>query len=278
MTGRLTRAALAIALAFVFVTTLVRPVSAQLFGGIVYDPTNYANAVLRYQQLQQQLSQLITTYRQIRTQYLLLEYQARRLPFNLLDRYLALRTPWRPLTGTSTYGETLPWLNAANTGEAAAVAFARATEQLAGYGGSVSTLPVAQAQRIRDRVDRAQLQDGAVTTALEAIGRLRIHEGSVETTLRTLERDTYSNSDDLHTQVAVLNKINVAGVTAARMTKDTNYLLVSLLEQQLLEATERREATVQALNAHAAFLAEARPIAEASTAGTTRALTTFRIP
>ena len=34
----------------VLLVALAAPVSAQLFGGIVYDPTNYANAVLRYGQ------------------------------------------------------------------------------------------------------------------------------------------------------------------------------------------------------------------------------------
>ena len=36
--------------------------SAQFGFGIVYDPTNYANAVLRYSQLVQQLNQLRQTY------------------------------------------------------------------------------------------------------------------------------------------------------------------------------------------------------------------------
>jgi hypothetical protein len=37
--------------------------SAQFgFGGIVYDPTNYANALLRYAELQQQLVQLRNSY------------------------------------------------------------------------------------------------------------------------------------------------------------------------------------------------------------------------
>jgi len=254
------------------------PASAQLFGGIVYDPTNYANAVLRYQQLQQQLSQLITTYQQIRTQYQLLLKQSQRLPFDLTPRYLGLRTPWRPLVGVTTYGATTPWLDAANTGHDALAAFTRATERLTGYSPALRDRAPAESLRIQDRVDRTQLQDGAVTTALEAIGRLRFHEGSVETTLRNLESDTYSNNADLHTQVAVLNKINASGVATARIAKDTNYLLVSLLEQQLLDATERREAVVQGLNAHAAFLAEARPLLAASTADTTWALTNFRIP
>ena len=43
--------------------------SAQFGFGIVYDPTNYANAVLRYSQLVQQLAQLRQTYAQIVQQY-----------------------------------------------------------------------------------------------------------------------------------------------------------------------------------------------------------------
>ena len=52
MTRRLTpRILLCVAFA-----TLTAPLSAQFFS-VVYDPTNYANAVLRYQELQQQLEQ-----------------------------------------------------------------------------------------------------------------------------------------------------------------------------------------------------------------------------
>ena len=45
------------ALVFMLVTALsVGTASAQFGSGIVYDPTNYHNALLRYYQLQQQLS------------------------------------------------------------------------------------------------------------------------------------------------------------------------------------------------------------------------------
>jgi hypothetical protein len=43
--------------------------SAQFGFGIVYDPTNYANALLRYAELQQQLVQLKNSYTQLITQY-----------------------------------------------------------------------------------------------------------------------------------------------------------------------------------------------------------------
>ena len=53
---------------FLVLGLCVGTASAQFFGGIVYDPTNYANAVLRYNQLVQQLAQLQRTYTQILNQ------------------------------------------------------------------------------------------------------------------------------------------------------------------------------------------------------------------
>jgi len=51
-----------IALITLLLALTVSPAFAQLGGGIVFDPTNYKNAVLRYLQLQQQLQQLQQSY------------------------------------------------------------------------------------------------------------------------------------------------------------------------------------------------------------------------
>jgi hypothetical protein len=53
---------------------------------------------------------------------------------------------------------------------------------------------------------------------------------------------------------------------------------MSLVEQQMLEATDRRDAAVQAVNAQIAFLRDAPDLLAQSTAQTTEALMTFRIP
>jgi hypothetical protein len=66
--------------------------------------------------------------------------------------------------------------------------------------------------------------------------------------------------------------------SAETLTKDANNVLVSLPEQQLLTATERREAAVEGINAHIAFVNEAGPLLALTTAQTTTALTTFQIP
>jgi hypothetical protein len=264
-----------LALAVTLTLALVTPLAAQW---VVFDPANLANAIEQLTQLTSQYRQLVTTYQQIRTQYLLLKKQAEKLPFAIDARYRSLRTPWRPLVATSAFGTTANWIEAANTGGNAVAAFTRATEPLGSYAGALAGLPAAETARVQTVYDRAQLADGTIAGGLLAIGRLRLHEGSVESIIRNLESDAYSDDPDLHTQIAVLNKINATGVTAARMAKDTNYLLVALLEHQLLEATNRREATVQGINAHVAFLTEARPLLARTTADTTTALTTFRIP
>ncbi len=254
------------------------PVSAQIFGGVVFDPTNYANALLRYAQLQQQLRQLVTTYQQIRTQYLLLLEQSRRLPVDMWSRYRPAPSPWLPFTATTAYGTTAPWIVTANTGPGAAGAYSRATQPLQLYGGALSRVSAEEAARIRLVYDRVQLADGGVTHALEALGFLRGRQERLETVVRNLEDDAYAADPARNTQIAVLNKINATVVASTRMTKDANNVLVSVLEHQLLEATERREAAVQGINAHVAFLTDTRPLLARTTADTTTALTTFRIP
>jgi len=63
-----------------------------------------------------------------------------------------------------------------------------------------------------------------------------------------LETDTLSGLDDDHTQVAVLDKINAAGVLTVRAQQNTNQLLMHLIEQLLADAKRQRDAEVQHVN------------------------------
>jgi hypothetical protein len=209
---------------------------------------------------------------------LLLLQQSQLLPVNMVARYKSLASPWLPFTASNAYGTTAPWILTANTGPGAAAAYALATQPLLPYGGALGRLSAEEAARVRTRYDRLELADGTIAHALEALGYLRGHQTSMETTVRNLEDDAYATDAGRNTQIAVLNKINAVGVTEARLAKDTNNVLVSLLEQQVLEATERREAATQGINAHIAFLNQTPGLLAQSTAQTTAALTSFRIP
>jgi hypothetical protein len=183
-----------------------------------------------------------------------------------------------PFSAADRYGTIGTWIASANTGQAADAGFTQATQLLHEYGAALAQLSAEEAARVKTRYGLLELTDASVVHGLEALGFLRGHAPRLEVAVRALEDDTFSSDLDYNTQVAVLNKINATGVTAARLAKDTNNLLVSLLEQQLVDATARREAAVQAVNAHIAFESEARDLLQRTTAHTTDALTTFRIP
>src|SRR5438128_8509519 len=92
-------------LVLVVMVAIAVPVSAQLFG-VVFDPTNYGNALLRYEQLQQQFTQLVMTYQQITAQYQLMTRQAQQLPVDLAGRYHTLSKPWQLFKADHTYDTT----------------------------------------------------------------------------------------------------------------------------------------------------------------------------
>ena len=88
--------------------------SAQ-FGGIVYDPTNYQNALLRYYQLQQHLIQLQQTYAKVMAHYNL-ALQMAQFVQNMPARYRAVFSQWRNVTSLNTFGNTGSWISGINSG------------------------------------------------------------------------------------------------------------------------------------------------------------------
>src|SRR5271167_5061526 len=108
--------------------------SAQLGSGIVYDQTNYQNAVLRYQQLQQQLLELQKSYSQITSQ-LHLAMQMAQFIKNMPARYRALFSQWRNVTSLNTFGNTGSWVNGINSGLLPTIntGYLQSTTQLSQY-------------------------------------------------------------------------------------------------------------------------------------------------
>ena len=132
--------------------------------------------------------------------------------------------------------------------------------------------------RVDTRFARAQLGDAAITNGLEAIGRLRLHEGSVETTIRNLETDAYGDDPTVHTQIAVLNKINAANVLTLRTLQDSNKLLLSLLEQNVIAAKQQRETTANSINTDIARQATLAGNLAQVTSTLNNSLQNFRMP
>ena len=226
----------------------VTTVSAQLFGGIVYDPTNYANAVLRYNQLIQQLAQLKQTYQEVLDQYNLALRMSQNLQ-NMPARYRAQFSSWRNASAPDAFGNTSPWITDINSG-AANNGYQQATTQLLPYSSNqLSGMNPDELARVRSQYATVELADGAGTTAMATIGSIRENSQDIQTQIDNLEQDSLSSDPGLNTEVSVLNKINAAGVLTLRTLQDSNKLLASLLEEQTILAKQQREATANTINA-----------------------------
>jgi hypothetical protein len=224
--------------------------SAQ-FSGVVYDPTNYHNALLRYHQLQQHLIELQKSYAKLTSQLNLALQMARYLQ-NMPARYRAVFSQWRNAFAHNTYGNTGSWISGINSGQLPAIGmgYQKATTQLLQYTPEhLFGMNPAELERAQSQYASVELSDGANTTAMAAIGSIRGNAGRIEAQIGNLERDSLSADPDLNTQISVLNKINAAGVLTLRTVQDSNKLLASLLEQQTILAKQQREATTNAINA-----------------------------
>ncbi len=257
-----------------------RTARAQLFGGIVYDPTNFHNAVLRYYQLRMQLAEMQTTYSEIVNGYNLAVTMARDIP-NMANRYAASWAPWRYASALDVYGNTSPWTNAANSGALGTVlnGYHRATIALQTYNPAyLATMPQAIQQELQSRYATVELRDGANENALETIGAIRANAVAATNAVRNVQNDSLSNNPSLNTEVSVLNKVNATGLLGLQTSQDTNKLLVAILEQQTIQAKQLRDAETQAIDSDVYQQANAAALDQQLTGGLESALANFTIP
>ncbi len=235
----------------VVATILILPVvSHAQFGGIVYDPTNYANALLRYNQLVQQLAQLRQTYQQVLNQYNLALQMARNLE-NMLARYRATFSQWRNFTATDLYGNTAGWVGAANGAgpQSVSPAYQQATIPLLTYSqANLAAINPTDAGNLRSAYASLELTDGANVSALTTVGNIRGNAQTVQQQIANLEQDSLSGDPALNTEVSVLNKINASNVLTLRTLQDANNLRLAALEQQILQAKQQRDTDAANLN------------------------------
>jgi hypothetical protein len=269
------------ALLLLFALTLcVATASAQFGSGIVYDPTNYHNALLRYYQLQQHLVQLQKSYGQLVAQYNFALRMAQNIQ-NMPARYRALFSQWRNVTSLNTFGNTGSWVTGINSGlfPTIATGYQKSTTQLLPYGADqLSGMDSAELTRAQSQYASIELADGANMNAMATIGSIRGNAQTVEAQIANLEQDSFSNDSDLNTEVSVLNKINAAGVLTLRTLQDSNKLLASLLEQQTILAKQQREATTNLINADIERRASLAGNLSQVTGSMTNSLQTFRMP
>jgi hypothetical protein len=138
-----------------------------------------------------------------------------------------------------------------NTGVSSSVntGYQQATTPLLQYNSqSLAGMTPDELNRVQSQYASVELSDGSNVTAMATIGAIRDNAQTLQTQINNLEQDSLSSDPDLNSEVSVLNKISAANVLTLRTLQDSNKLLVSLLEQNVIAAKQQREVTANSIN------------------------------
>jgi len=216
----------------------------------VFDPTNYANALNEFHQLQQTYTTAVQTRNQIIAAYNL-AYQMSQMPQNLAARYKSDFTQWTNLAAPNTYGNTSAWIDALNIGSPsfATQAYTKAVVQVQPYpAGSYSSLDANTQAMIANQYATSELAQGTTTGTLATLGTIRSNAEAFASKLANLESDTYSTDPNQQTQNALLGKINSATLLQIHSQQDTNQILAASVQQQLITQKQQIDAQNRAIN------------------------------
>jgi hypothetical protein len=248
------------------------------FGDIVFDPTLYAEAIRNIIQLEQQYEQMVATYNQVRGQYEHLKMMARQVPVNMEHRYRSYSATLKGLSVDDTYGNARGWVSALNGDGPVRTGYGQTTTSLEDYGTAFNNIPADQRTNVKASVANVELTDGVNIRGMEAIGMIHANSEDVERTISALEQDSLSSDPAMNTEIAVLNKVNAASLVAIRNAQDTNNLLLTIAEQQILQAKRMRDAEARAINTDVRFRTEAKAVLDSQSANASAAMLAWRMP
>lgn len=270
------------AVSLILAALLVVPIAseAQLGSGVVYDPTNYQNALLRYRQLQQHLVELQKTVAKVTSQ-LNLALQMAQYVHNMPTRYRAVFSQWRSFTSGDLYGNTTRWVSAVNGAgpQSVSPAYQQAIVPFLAYNQvALAAINPADALHLRSAAASLQLTDGANIAALTTVGNIRSNAQTVQQQIANLEQDSLSPDASLNTEVSVLNKINASNVLTLRTLQDANNLRVAALEQQVLQAKQQRDTDAANLNYATQIRQQVTQNLAPFNTNLTQSLSSYRLP
>jgi hypothetical protein len=200
----------------------------------VYDPTNYAQAILRYRQLVQHYEHMVR--------------QARRLPASL-TRYRVPEVLWRTHGLAAPLPSSEGYLDGLNYGDAAGALYYQAVDRLERVDDVLSRVPSSLRRRLGTHYATIEVADSVASMGIHQAGAIRFNGRSVLRAIEAMEDDAFASSDDYHTQTALLNKINGAAVLGLRINETTSQFMMHTLEQLLVENKRKRDAEAKLMNA-----------------------------
>jgi hypothetical protein len=248
---------------------------AQFGSGIVFDPTQAGHAVTQIENEErsianesQQIEQgqqifsntvkMATTalqaYNVARQQYELV-HQMILAPRMLYARFLSPTSDLMMLQQISnTYGNSMGWLNSANTGNGAAVAFQQVSvPRTANIVPGYTTASFAGQQQIAAQGATVDIGDSVMTNNLQVLGTIRANQTARQTDIANLEAATQTQDVSQQTIMAALQRINQALLLQLRTEQDANQINANLALQQIVAQKQQQDAMKSAFRDSAGY-------------------------
>ena len=253
-----------------------QPVADAQFGsGIVFDPTQAGHAVTQIENEQRSLAnevqqieqgkQIFTNTVKIATTALqaynvakeefTLTHEMIVAPRMLYARFLSPTSDLLLLQQISnTYGNSMGWLNSANTGNGAAAAYQQVSvPNTANVIPSYSTASVAGRLQIAAQGATVDITDSLMTNNLQALGTIRANQASRQTDIANLEAATQSQDVSQQTIMAELQRINQALLLQLRTQQDENQINANLALQEMVAQKQQQDAMKSAFRDSAGY-------------------------
>lgn len=217
------------------VVILVVPMRVRAQGIPVYDVSNWLQAVAQFAQTLEQVRIMVR--------------QARRLPLDMVTRYRGYSVQWslHDIDARLQYAQRI--LGALNMGDRTGSAYRQVTQPLDLPAAALARMPPGLQRRLTNAYAGIELADSVAARAIDQLGLMRTEGPRNLLVAATMERDAASINDDLHTQTAVLNKINAAATLQLRMQDHMQQSLLGTLEQLLVANRRQRDSEAALINA-----------------------------
>src|ERR1022692_2728109 len=248
---------------------------AQFGSGVVFDPTQAGHAVTQIENEERSIAneaqqieqgqQIFTNTVKIATtalqaynvakQQYELAYQMILAPRMLYARFLSPTSDLVMLQQISnTYGNSMGWLNSANTGNGAAAAYQQVsvphtTTVVPGY----TTASFAGQQQIAAQGATVDIGDSVMTNNLQVLGTIRANQTARQVDIANLEAATQTQDVSQQTIMAELQRINQALLLQLRTQQDANQINANLALQQIVAQKQQQDAMKSAFRDSAGY-------------------------
>lgn len=222
-----------------------------------------------------QLTRLVLIAKQTLDIYTQIEYNAKIITGK--SRWSGPMSPQLLTSGVDTYLRNGGWYKGVN-GQPLGGGYSIAVERLNPYGAGLAYVPGAQQNRVFQSYAAIERTDATNQMVMATIGQYRADEPSRRKAITDVLATANSDSPQNNSEVAVLNQIANANALNAQNTQSANALSSAILEEMLLEQTNRRQMQAVAINTDVYFRQNAADMLRKHTTATTQALQNLRIP